>query len=549
MYLRETNEDEDIVREGEFGNQLYISYEGKYSIFKDNQKIVTFNDIRVFGELSLLYNAKRLASIRSISNGKLWVLDCIVFKALIVKTALEEQTEMIEFLQKVPKLNAVSVELLMRVANLFQVEFFQSDFDIVTEGENADKFYVIRAGEVEVSKSAEKLDVVLGKGKFFGELAILKEDVRQATITAKSPGVECLTLSSKQFMDHFGDLEEFINIKLSNEYTPVQEIREFNEIEISDLTLVTTLGAGGYGRVELVRHKKDANQVFALKYIKKEKAVSIAAQDHIKNEKELQMSCNSKFIVRLYRTYKDPKYVYFLLECCLGGDMFNLMRKKFPKGFAETASKFYAACVLEGLAYLHERGIAYRDLKPENIVVSSNGYIKLTDFGFAKLMDSKDKAFTFVGTPEYIAPEIIKNEGHNIEVDYWAYGIFIYELFTSRTPFRSRDPSNLKTYRMILQGIDHVAFPNTIPSKAKQIIKQLCRPKGFERLGCQKNGIKDIKSHHWFGNFHWGALSERKLLPPFKPDLKSNTDTRCFQKFRGDTSVPQDEFSDWDKDF
>lgn len=233
----------------------------------------------------------------------------------------------------------------------------------------------------------------------------------------------------------------------------------------------------------------------------------------------------------------------------MGGDLWTLMRRKYPRGFNNVTARFYASCVLEGLAYLHERNVVFRDLKPENIVVANDGYLKLTDFGFAKQMEAKDRSFTFVGTPEYVAPEIIKGEGHSKEIDYWAFGIFVYELLTCKTPFKAKDPTNLKTYKNILKGIDSVSFPSIIPTKAKDMIKQLCRPKPFDRLGCKRKGIDDIRNHGWFNNFEWESLKEHKMAPPFRPELNSNVDTKYFDKFRRDSSVPNDDLSDWDKDF
>lgn len=130
----------------------------------------------------------------------------------------------------------------------------------------------------------------------------------------------------------------------------------------------------------------------------------------------------------MYKTFRDDKYIYMLLEACLGGEVWTILRDK--KFFDEYTTKFIIACVIEAFQYLHPKGIIYRDLKPENLLLDSRGYVKLVDFGFAKNVGVLKKTYSFCGTPAYIAPEIIRKKGHNKAVDYWALGILTHELLT-----------------------------------------------------------------------------------------------------------------------
>uniref|UniRef100_UPI00358EF4DC cGMP-dependent protein kinase 1-like n=1 Tax=Myxine glutinosa TaxID=7769 RepID=UPI00358EF4DC len=170
------------------------------------------------------------------------------------------------------------------------------------------------------------------------------------------------------------------------------------------------------------------------------------------------------------------------------------------------------------------------------------------DFGFAKRIGPGHKTWTFCGTPEYVAPEVILNRGHDSSADCWSLGILIYELLTGSPPFSAADP--MKTYNLILRGIDLVEFPKKVGRSAAQLIKRLCRDNSAERLGNLKNGIKDIQKHKWFEGFNWTGLRALTLPAPIIPTILSPTDTSNFDSFPEDTTPPPpDDDSGWEQDF
>ncbi|KAB0798486.1 hypothetical protein PPYR_09479 [Photinus pyralis] len=552
MYDRTVKENEIIIKEGSVGTQLYISANGTYKVIIKNKLVSTFDDNRVFGELAILYDAKRLATIEALSDGRVWVLEQSVYQKLMLKSEIEHRDQLLNFLQNVPKLNSVPQEVLSRVTDLLKREFFAPGAVIVQQGDEGDKFYIISAGSVTISRENEGKVGNMVREEFFGELALLNDIVRQATVVADPPGVECFSLSREDFILHFGNVEDIENISYNTNKAKISNKVEnpYIDIQLSDLERRSTLGVGGFGRVELVQHKAQEELVFALKYLKKIDMVLQHHQEHVFNEKLIQISCDSIFIVRMYKTMRDNKYLYFLMEACLGGDLWSLLQRQKGRRFEETTARFYAASVLEALAYLHERSIVYRDLKPENLLLDPMGNLKLTDFGFAKKLGPKGRSYTFAGTPEYVAPEIVLNRGHDRSVDYWALGIFIFEMIVGRTPFRSNDSSYMKTYNLILRGIESIMpFPEVIPRKAGHLIKKLCRSMPTERLGCQKEGVQAIRDHRWFTGFDWELLQAGQLRAPFKRSLKSNIDTQYFDKFQKDSDIPPDELSGWDDDF
>ncbi|MGH0122041.1 UNVERIFIED_CONTAM: hypothetical protein FKN15_007385 [Acipenser sinensis] len=257
------------------------------------------------------------------------------------------------------------------------------------------------------------------------------------------------------------------------------------------LEIIATLGMGGFGRVELVK-LRDEDTAFALKCIKKKHIVDSQQQEHIYSEKNILQQSSSPFIVKMFRTFRDNKYVYMLLEACLGGELWSILRDMCF--FEEPSARFCIGCVLEAFSYLHGRGIVYRDLKPENLLLDKDGYVKMVDFGFAKRIGLGKKTWTFCGTPEYVAPEIIMNKGHDFGADYWSLGILIFELLTGSPPFSGSDP--IKIYSTVLRGIEKVDFPKSIGKRPEDLIRRLCKLNPAERIGNKKNGINDIRKHN-----------------------------------------------------
>jgi len=228
----------------------------------------------------------------------------------------------------------------------------------------------------------------------------------------------------------------------------------------------------------------------------------------------------------------------------------------------EQNAKFYAACITTALEYLHERSIVHRDIKPENLMISSEtGHLVLGDFGMAKFVE--EKTWSFCGTPEYIAPEIILQSGHDVSVDYWAFGCVLYEMLTGNTPFRDSTPKAI--YDRVMCGIDlapSVFFCNKtqmkieISEKAMDLVKGLCKRSPTSRLGYQKNGFEDIRRHRWFKDFDWEKRLDQRSSGPYSQNIEVRCDLNSKrldeldmnQKTTDGKPVPP-ENSGWDTEF
>ncbi|KAG1936478.1 cGMP-dependent protein kinase [Pimephales promelas] len=498
MYPVDYEKNSCIIKEGDVGSLVYVMEEGKVEVTKEGLKLCTMGPGKVFGELAILYNCTRTATVRTVTSVKLWAIDRQCFQTIMMRTGLIKHAEYMELLKSVLTFRGLSEELLSKLADVLEETHYGNGDYIIRQGARGDTFFIISKGKVTMTReeSPGQEPVYLrsmGKGDSFGEKALQGEDIRTANVIAAET-VTCLVIDRDSYKHLIGGLEDVSNKGCEDAEAKAKYEAEnafFSNLNLSDFNIIDTLGVGGFGRVELVQLKSDEMKTFAMKILKKRHIVDTRQQEHIRSEKLIMQEAHSDFIVRLYRTFKDSKYLYMLMEACLGGELWTILRDR--GNFDDSTTRFYTACVVEAFAYLHSKGIIYRDLKPENLILDHRGYAKLVDFGFAKKIGFGKKTWTFCGTPEYVAPEIILNKGHDISADYWSLGILMYELLTGSPPFSGPDP--MKTYNIILRGIDMIEFPKKITKNAANLIKKLCRDTPSERLGNLKNGVKDIQKH------------------------------------------------------
>merc|ERR1719380_491362 len=314
------------------------------------------------------------------------------------------------------------------------------------------------------------------------------------------------------------------------------------QLTSADFTLGKTLGTGAFGRVRFVTHKTSGN-IYALKTLKKASIIKMKQVDHIVSEKAILATLKHPLIVNMWGSFHDQRYIYMLLEYIVGGEFFTHLRK--AGRFDNEASMFYASQIASIFEYCHGKNIVYRDLKPENILINSDGYVKLTDFGFAKVIEHR--TYTLCGTPEYIAPEVLLNKGHGKPVDWWTLGILIYEMIVGYPPFVDEDPMGI--YQKILGG--KIVFPKLFDKNAKGLVKKLLTADLGKRYGNLKNGVDDIKNCKWFAPINWNALLARQIQSPYKPTVKGETDTSNFEEYPDSdgeapaVSASQDPFTDW----
>lgn len=277
---------------------------------------------------------------------------------------------------------------------------------------------------------------------------------------------------------------------------------------LTDYEVLHTLGRGSFGRVRLARKKADQS-FYAMKVLKKAMCINSKQVDHVFSEFRILAQLQHPFIVGSYGLAQDSRYLYLLLEYIRGGELFRYIRSRPP--LDNSHARFYAGQVVLIFEYLHSLSVVYRDLKPENLLLAADGYLKLTDFGFAKLIQGR--TYTLCGTPEYLSPEVLLNKGHSKPADWWTFGILVYELLVGIDPFSADSP--MEVYQNILHKKPR--FPPYVDPAAKSLIRHLLVADLSKRYGCLKNGVHDIKFHTWFSGFDWVQLVTKQLPAPYVP--------------------------------
>mmetsp|Transcript_2149 Transcript_2149/g.4689 ORF Transcript_2149/g.4689 Transcript_2149/m.4689 type:complete len:374 (+) Transcript_2149:1216-2337(+) len=281
-------------------------------------------------------------------------------------------------------------------------------------------------------------------------------------------------------------------------------------LTLSHFRFKRLLGEGAFGKVILVKSKIDG-KLFALKAQSKAHVIEKGAKDKLVTEFKTMCALNHPCIVECHQAFQDKKYIFFLLGLLPGGDILHLLQKyeKFPESWV----RFYCGTVILVFEYIHQQKIAYRDLKPENLVLDENGYCRIVDFGISKKCD-KGKTWTFCGTPEYLAPEIVTGKGHDWGVDYWALGVLLYELSHGNLPFHDENPTN--TAKKVIEG--SYSMPHHFTRQLVDLVSRLLTHES-KRLGRTKTGVRGVRNHPWFSQIDLKALLNRELKVPWLPKL------------------------------
>ncbi|XP_077918933.1 RAC-beta serine/threonine-protein kinase isoform X3 [Halichoerus grypus] len=294
------------------------------------------------------------------------------------------------------------------------------------------------------------------------------------------------------------------------------------KVTMNDFDYLKLLGKGTFGKVILVREKA-SGRYYAMKILRKEVIIAKDEVAHTVTESRVLQNTRHPFLTALKYAFQTHDRLCFVMEYANGGELFfHLSRERV---FTEERARFYGAEIVSALEYLHSRDVVYRDIKLENLMLDKDGHIKITDFGLCKEGISDGATMkTFCGTPEYLAPEVLEDNDYGRAVDWWGLGVVMYEMMCGRLPFYNQDHERL--FELIL--MEEIRFPRTLSPEAKSLLAGLLKKDPKQRLGGGPSDAREVMEHRFFLSINWQDVVQRKLLPPFKPQVTSEVDTRYF---------------------
>jgi cGMP-dependent protein kinase len=343
----------------------------------------------------------------------------------------------------------------------------------------------------------------MNENEYLGERALFFHEKRSATAKANSD-VEVFYLDKEAFITVIqGNLQDFLMNRL---------YLQDNTVEINNLLFCAQLGSGNYGKVSLVKNLKN-NFFYAIKSISRKQIDSEQLHTNLELERNILLRIDHPFIVKLVKTLKDQKYIYFLMEYIKGKELFDVIRDIGLLNKQQT--QFYGASMMMAVEYLHEKKVVYRDIKPENVIVIQNGYIKLIDFGTAK--EITDRTNTIIGTPHYMAPEVVLGEGYSFQVDMWSIAICMYEFMCGGVAFGEDAEDPMDVYLSIIN--DKMVFPQFCKDQEfKDLMVQMLNKNAMMRF----SKLAQVKSHVWYKEFNWEDLHSLKMVAPYLPKLEED---------------------------
>eukprot|EP00930_Biecheleria_cincta_P075783 TRINITY_DN6297_c0_g1_i1.p1 TRINITY_DN6297_c0_g1~~TRINITY_DN6297_c0_g1_i1.p1 ORF type:complete len:1071 (-),score=147.91 TRINITY_DN6297_c0_g1_i1:41-3253(-) len=412
----------------------------------------------------------------------------------------------VKFLREVYIFRQLSDHQCRLLAQACRLHMTHEGENVIEAGEMANSFCVVESGELALSEGTRTLRV-LGVHDYFGEQWLLDsgENFFSVTMACRSQSATILAIPKNVF-------QVVVQEKLLR-YLEARSILQRTDVALTDLRVLNQVGFGSFGVVRLAEHKVWGTR-YALKCVSRSVITRAPQRETLQREREVLLQLDHPFLLKLIRTLKDNQFIYFLTEFVTGGELFDAIRMLGL--LSRSQALFYIGSLMLALESLHERRIVYRDLKPENVLLDGQGYIKLIDFGCARRVGFRGSCRSLVGTPHYVAPEVILSKDYSFSCDVWALGICLYEFICGPLPFGNDSESPKQVFCAVLT--QPLSFTDALQEIAGQsLLRQLLRRSPEQRLGCGGSGWAAVWKHDYFQGFSCERLLGRELQPPLVP--------------------------------
>lgn len=463
-----------------------------------------------FGDEYVLEPNRRMThTVRCVGSGTVQ-LALLSPEALAGALGSESVDEIVEIQRKERVLQKIHIfrnlahgQKTMLVKSFRVMSKMSSGEKVVTQGELGSAFFIIKEGEVKITIK-DRLIRTLGKHDYFGERALLYDEPRTASVTVSRDGTTLWAVDKDIFLSIIhGPMLEYLEYRIRLQDTT---------LSIEDIVEERVIGKGTFGVVKLVTHIRTKTR-YALKVLMRSKIKELRQEANILLEREILAENDHPFIVKCVKVFEEPDKICFLTELISGGELLDVIDELEILDIHQ--AHFYIGSMGLAIESLHERYIAYRDLKPENVLLDHRGYIKLIDFGCArKLQDGY--AYTVVGTPHYMAPEVLLGKGYNVCADIWSLGVCCYEFLCGVLPFANDSDSEQVVFSEILSS--PLMFPDALQDEtAKGFLRRILNRDPKARVGGSVMGFQEIQEDPFFKDFDWDQLMGRELNAPFQP--------------------------------
>ncbi|KAG8467851.1 hypothetical protein KFE25_006903 [Diacronema lutheri] len=524
-----------VIRQGDPGDWFYVVDSGVFVVTQRQDEAGKEKEVHIFtykneggvhhcfGELALMYSKPRAATVTADTAGVLWAMARSSFRRVLMKSSAQTLTKV---LRSVDILRSLSTAQLQRLQDILTEVQYADGADIISQGDTGKEFYIIVEGAVVCTRKEDLSDesevpselMRLKQYQYFGERALLHDAPRAATVTAVGP-TKCLSVERNAFEEVLGPLQSIIDedAKVREKQALVKQLETesvgLTATSLDDFGVLAVVKHGDVGDLAIVakpaREAGGAPSYYAMRTLVKQRVVELAQMPLIQREHELmgQLSISTHGVAVELVSIPTERAHYAIYKSILVTNLEAVMSEVM----SEDVSRFYVAAIAQALGAVHDASIVYRNVNPEYLFLDTGGYVQLLDFRLAKLLDSK--TFTTCGAPDYLAPEVVKGEGHGVAADWWALGVLLYEMLVGESPFKGKGEMDMymnitgHRFKAELRGAAELG------RHTLALIDELLHPNPNRRMGA-KRGLEDLQAHMFFSDFDWVALASRHTKAP-----------------------------------